>query len=78
MIGSIACFLESPQSRITEQEIIDKLTSHATHIAESVLSQSESGQLLEEDIRVTNTTDRFKLMQWFEQKITFLIYMRPL
>ncbi|XP_053386727.1 trichohyalin-like isoform X24 [Mercenaria mercenaria] len=42
---------ESPKSRVTEQEIIDKLTSHATHIAESVLSHSESGQLLEEDIR---------------------------
>ncbi|KAL4216874.1 hypothetical protein ACF0H5_023336 [Mactra antiquata] len=42
---------ESPRTNVTEQEIIDKLTSHASHIAESVLSQSESGQVLEEDIR---------------------------
>ncbi|XP_053386730.1 uncharacterized protein LOC123538660 isoform X26 [Mercenaria mercenaria] len=47
---------ESPKSRVTEQEIIDKLTSHATHIAESVLSHSESGQLLEEDIRFISNT----------------------
>ena len=37
---------------MTEQEIIDKLTNHASQIASSVLSQSESGQHLEEDIRV--------------------------
>jgi len=45
-------FTESPRSQVTEQEIIDKLTSHASQIAESVLSQSETGQILEEDIRV--------------------------
>ncbi|KAH3747693.1 hypothetical protein DPMN_182122, partial [Dreissena polymorpha] len=42
---------ESPRSQVTEQDIIDKLTSHASQIADSVLSLNDAGQVLEEDIR---------------------------
>ena len=43
---------ESPRSQVTEQEIIDTITNHASRIAESVLSQSDTGMVLEDDIRV--------------------------
>ncbi|XP_052813450.1 titin homolog isoform X4 [Mya arenaria] len=48
--ASITKRRESPRS-VTEQVIIDKLTSHASQIADSILSQNDSGQFLEEDIR---------------------------
>ncbi|XP_076446001.1 uncharacterized protein LOC143283663 isoform X2 [Babylonia areolata] len=42
----------SRQSSVTEQDILDTLTEHAKRIAESVLSNNQAGQDLEQDVRI--------------------------
>ena len=47
------------RSSVTEQDILNTLTTHAERIADSVLSNKEAGQNLEADVRVSFIYESF-------------------
>jgi hypothetical protein len=67
-----------PRSSVTEQDIIDTLTAHAQRVADSVLSNKESGLNLENDAKVSllSTQTAYKLIKKILKMVHLLDFAR--